>query len=72
MENNFFLPIKKEVYITLIDHSVIKGQFHGFVQFGGIPAIYLIEEIPAGKKETILLINQVIKFEVTKPKDIIL
>lgn len=72
MDNNFFLPIKKEVYVTLIDHSVIKGMFQGFIQFGGIPAIYLLEDIANGKKETILLINQVVKFEVTKPKEIIL
>lgn len=73
MSDQFFLPINKIVYVTTIDNIKHDGFFNGFVQFAGVPAVYLVDNLPDGsKKETIILVHQIIKFETTKAKSIIL
>jgi hypothetical protein len=72
MSDQFFMPLGKEVCLVLMDDNSIAGKFGGFVQFGGIPAVYLYSEYENLKKETLIPINQIITFEVVKPKTLIL
>lgn len=72
MENTFFMPIGKRVILDLIDNKEVYGTFGGFVQFGGIPAVYLYNDIEGIQYDTLIPINQVITFKSEKPKQIIL
>ncbi len=73
MENNFFMPIGKAVIVNDTNNCYIHGIFQGFVTFGGIPSIYLTDDInEVTKQEFIIPINQVVNFSVVKPKSIIL
>ena len=72
MQDQFFMPLGKEVLIQTTDDTVVVGVFNGFVSFSGIPAVYLSKEYEGLRKETLIPINQIITFEVTKPKQIII
>lgn len=72
MSDQFFMPLGKEVLLLLTDDNSVAGIFAGFVQFGGIPAVYLYSEYENLRKETLVPINQIISFEVVKPKTLIL
>ena len=72
MEQTFFMPLGKRVILQLIDDKESIGTFGGFVQFGGIPAVYLYNEIDNVQYDTLIPINQVITFKSEKPKQIIL
>jgi hypothetical protein len=72
MSDQFFMPLGKEVLLLLTDNKSISGIFSGFVSFSGIPAVYLYSEHKNTRKETLIPINQIITFEVVKPKTIIL
>jgi len=72
MEQTFFMPLGKRVILQLIDDKEAIGIFGGFVQFGGIPAVYLYNEIDSIQYDTLIPINQVITFKSEKPKQIIL
>lgn len=72
MSDQFFMPLGKEVLLLLTDNKSVTGIFSGFVSFSGIPAVYLYSEHKNLRKETLIPINQIITFEVTKPKQIIL
>jgi hypothetical protein len=72
MQDQFFMPLGKQVcLICMMDVSIV-GKFGGFVQFGGIPAVYLYSEENNLRTETLIPINQIVSFEVIKPKQIIL
>jgi hypothetical protein len=72
MSDQFFMPLGKEVCLVLMDDNNTTGIFAGFVQFGGIPAVYLYKEGAKIRIERLIPINQIISFEVVKPKTIIL
>lgn len=72
MSDQFFMPLGKEVCLVLMDDNSTIGTFAGFVQFGGIPAVYLYQEGENMRIERLIPINQIISFEVVKPKTIIL
>jgi hypothetical protein len=73
MENNFFMPIGKMVSIIDTNNILVTGKFQGFVTFGGIPSIFLSNDIEGDtKNEIIIPINQVVNFSVVKPKNILL
>ena len=72
MSDQFFMPLGKEVLLLLVDNKSVTGIFSGFVSFSGIPAVYLYSEHKNQRKETLVPINQIITFEVTKPKTLIL
>ena len=72
MSDQFFMPLGKEVLLLLMDNKSVTGIFNGFVSFSGIPAVYLYSEYKNQRKETLIPINQIITFEVVKPKTIIL
>jgi hypothetical protein len=73
MENNFFMPVGKAVIVNDTNNAFVSGTFQGFVTFGGIPSIYLTDDInEVTKKEFIIPINQVVNFSVVKPKNILL
>ena len=72
MSDQFFMPLNKEVLLLCMDDNSVSGKFGGFVQFGGIPAVYLYSEYENLRKETLIPINQIITFEVVKPKTLIL
>ena len=73
MENNFFMPIGKRVYVIDFLGNQHTGFLQGFIQFGGIPSVFLIDDYDSeSKEEKIIPINQVISFRVIKPKSILL
>jgi hypothetical protein len=72
MQDQFFMPLGKEVLLLLIDDNSISGTFNGFVSFSGIPAVFISSEYENLRKETLVPINQIISFEVIKPKQLIL
>jgi len=72
MQDQFFMPLGKDVLLLLTDDNSVSGKFCGFVQFGGIPAVFIYTEYNNLRKETLIPINQVISFEVIKPKAVIL
>lgn len=73
MENQFFMPIGKRVYIIDIHKEQHSGAFQGFITFGGIPSIFLKEDYDSeSNEEKIIPINQVVTFRVIKPKNILL
>jgi|Laugrespbdmm15sd_2_1035082.scaffolds.fasta_scaffold24346_2 hypothetical protein len=72
MQDQFFMPLGKEVLLLLIDDNEISGIFNGFVSFSGIPAVFISKDYDGLRKETLIPINQIISFEVIKPKQLIL
>lgn len=73
MSDQFFMPLGKEVLLILMDDNSISGIFNGFVSFSGIPAVYIYSDYENNlRKETLIPINQIITFEVIKPKQLIL
>jgi len=72
MQDQFFMPLGKEVHLICMDDVIVVGKFGGFVQFGGIPAVFLYSEKDDLRTETLIPINQIINFEVVKPKQLIL
>ena len=76
MENNFFMPIGKRVEVVDTNGEYWFGTLQGFIQFGGIPSLFLIEDYDdkdkKQNKEIIIPINQVVGFTVIKPKSILL
>jgi hypothetical protein len=67
------MPVGKLVKIYDTNNIFYEANFEGFIEFGGIPSIYLTDEISATfKKEIIIPINQVVSFEVKRPKTILL
>jgi hypothetical protein len=55
-----------------MEDVIVVGKFGGFVTFGSIPAVYLYSEKDNLRTETLIPINQIINFEVVKPKQLIL
>lgn len=72
MQDQFFMPLGKDVLLLLTNDNSITGKFCGFVQFGGIPAVFIYTERNNLRKETLIPINQIISFEVVKAKQKIL
>lgn len=72
MQDQFFMPLGKEVLILLTEDNSITGIFNGFVSFSGIPAVFISKDMDNMRKETLIPINQIISFEVIKPKSILL
>jgi hypothetical protein len=73
MENQFFMPIGKHVKVIDTNNAFISGVFQGFVTFGGIPSIYLTADVNETlRRDIIIPINQVVNFDVQKPKNILL
>jgi len=72
MQDQFFMPLGKDVLLLLTEDNSVSGKFCGFVQFGGIPAVFIYTEHNNLRKETLIPINQIISFEVIKPKTVIL
>ena len=72
MQDQFFMPLGKEVLIQTMEDTAVTGIFNGFVSFSGIPAVYLSKDSDGLRKETLIPINQIITFEVIKPKQLIL
>ncbi len=73
MENQFFMPIGKRVWIIDTHQNQHSGMFQGFITFGGIPSIFVKDDYDSeSMEERIIPINQVVSFKVIKPKSIIL
>jgi hypothetical protein len=73
MENNFFMPVGKLITIWDTNGRMADGNFQGFVTLGGIPSIFLVSDHDdINKREVLIPINQVVRFEVIKPKNILL
>ena len=73
MENQFFMPIGKQVTIQDTNDAETSGCFEGFVTFGGIPSIFLTCVLSETDiRQVIIPINQVVSFDVVKPKNILL
>lgn len=72
MQDQFFMPLGKEVLLLLTEDNSINGTFNGFVSFSGIPAVFISKEHGSTRIETLIPINQIISFEVVKPKQLIL
>ncbi len=72
MDKQFFLPIGKRVEVVDTNGEYWFGILEGFIQFGGIPSLFLIEDYDTEdlerNKEIILPINQVVGFSVIKDK----
>jgi hypothetical protein len=43
MENNFFIPIGKEVLVKDVCGNAVRGILQGFITFGGIPSLFLVK-----------------------------
>jgi hypothetical protein len=68
MENTFFLPVGRKVLISTVGKDFISGELRGIINFGGIPAIWIVGT-PDGSDtitEHICLLNNVCSMSVTK------
>jgi len=69
---SFFMPVGKRVEVVDTNGEYWFGTLQGFVHFGGIPSLFLIEdyddEDKVHNKEILIPINQVVGFSVKKVK----
>lgn len=73
MQDQFFMPLGKQVLLLLTEDNSVTGTFNGFVSFSGIPAVFISKDLSDNtRRETLVPINQIISFEVIKPKALIL
>lgn len=71
MENTFFLPVGRHVRIHTTAKEVIEGELKGVINFGGIPAIWVVG-VTSGTEvliEHVCLLNNVCSMTVIKEID---
>jgi hypothetical protein len=68
MEKMFFAPVDRLVKITTMGNKECRGFFKGFIQLGGIPAIWLEDEYDQELHTSVIPIIQVLEFSFIKPK----
>lgn len=71
MENTFFIPVGRHVKVRTIANDVLQGELKGLINFGGIPAIWIVS-ITAGTEviiEHVCLLNNVTHMTVVKEID---
>lgn len=68
MENTFFLPVGRKVLISTVGKDFISGELRGIINFGGIPAIWIVGQVEGSTQivEHICLLNNVCAMTVTK------
>lgn len=68
MDKMFFAPVDRLVSVTCIGNRECRGFFKGFIQFGGVPAIWLEDTINNDVHTSVIPIIQVVDFNFSKPK----
>ena len=68
MDKMFFAPVDRLVSVTTINKTECRGFFKGFIQFGGVPAIWLEDTTENELHTSVIPIIQVVDFNFIKPK----
>jgi hypothetical protein len=68
MDNAFFLPVGRKVLVSTTGKDFLSGELKGIINFGGIPAIWIVSNLPGSDDiiEHICLLNNVCAMTVTK------
>ena len=71
MESTFFLPVGRHVKVELTTSEIAQGELKGLINFGGIPAIWVVSSAHANAPtiEHICLLNNVARMTVIKEAD---
>lgn len=71
MENAFFLPVGRHVVVKTTDNKELRGELKGIINFGGIPAIWLIMATAGSESiiEHVCLMNNVCSLTIVKKVD---